>query len=319
MDWFADRADERVGRFVESYAEAFREELRERRDRVWGIGGWLTPQGPAPIALIDAYLLRNPERLRGTPVFSVDEVKEMRIGELPGWLLEARPLLLPVARPEPLAAGSGASTTVGNAIRCPATTFVGTVGWPVTIRSGGLGFLTAGHVANGVGDVIEEITKGSFFRSNHYTQLGTVAAHNDPIGTPGHAGYDVAVVDCGGLVAAPSSKPGIAQLVAPVSQPLPVTLNGAASGTVHGAIVGALAALGDSARLWENCWAVVPSGLVAQRDSGAILVDDGSNELVGMLVGASRLPGGSAYAVQYAHDLDSIERNVLRGHGVALA
>jgi len=44
-----------------------------------------------------------------------------------------------------------------------------------------------------------------------------------------------------------------------------------------------------------------------------VLVTQGAKQLAGIVVGASRLPGGSAYAVQYAQDLHSIEQNVLLG------
>ena len=58
---------------------------------------------------------------------------------------------------------------------------------------------------------------------------------------------------------------------------------------------------------------------MTKGDSGAVLVVDSTREFVGMVVAGSRLPGGSAYAVQYAQDLHSIEANVLTPNNVTLA
>ena len=178
---------------------------------------------------------------------------------LPDWMLDARPHLMAVLRPEPLATTGTAVAAVGDLIRCPSITpkMLCTVGPPVTLAGGGAGFLTAGHIAQGTGDDIETVTKGSWLRPNSYAKIGTVSVHKDPINEPNNVGFDAAVVDCAG--ASGSSRGGhatVAQLSAALTSPLPVTLTGATSGTVNGAIIGSLLAYGDGTRTWKDrgCW-----------------------------------------------------------------
>lgn len=315
MDWSGGDFDQVIREFAARYRELLIDHLAAGADSVWGFGTIVDNDHWAPLALINLEMFAQEDLPAPAALFKLNDAPRYVIEQLPGWMREARPLVLAVLRPEPLAA-------VGDLIRCPSMTpkMLGTVGPPVTLDGGAAGFLTAGHIAQGIGDDIETVIKGSWLRPNSYAKIGTVLVHQDPISEPKNVGFDVAVVDCSGArVSCGFGHATVAQLSAALTSPLPVTLSGATSGTVNGAIIGSLLAYGDGTRTWKDSWLLTPSGAVTKGDSGAVLVVDSTGEFVGMVMAGSRLPGGSAYAVQYAQDLHSIQANVLTPNKVTLA
>jgi hypothetical protein len=290
---------------------------------IWGVGLVVLYRQPLPLLLVDESLIPSelpPEGIQSEEVLEQALVPAIEI-------LQALEVSLPpeaeqsaqalgVAPPQPLTA-SAPTVTSGQAVRCSQTHERGTVGLPVERiddrGSSVSGFLTAGQcVPRGIGSQVESIHTQGFW-STTYQSLGQVALHSDPNGS-GQAGFDAAVVDvdpAGGAIGGPSHQ-GIARLSAAIDQPLAADVYGSISGTVQGAVVGSLMALGDrNKRLWQDCWMLLPSALTSQGDSGAAVVLD-NKEAVGMLVGGSRFSASpSNYLVQYVHDLDSLQKGFL--------
>ena len=268
----------------------------------------------------DPYQLGVPLRLGQTDSGLSIDMRRL----LATWELPAETRVLFVTPPEPLSSSSTAHLWSGAPIRCQQTHVKSTVGAPLALQKnrGQLwGFLTVGHAApRGLGSVVELIDKRGWFRATRYWPVGTVAISLSPSPSSGRPEYDVAVVKLSlALQLNPIRHQGIARLRSPVAQPLIGTVYGAASGVVGGAaIVGALTDLGGANGLWKNCWLVVPSGLISQGDSGAILVLRNSRQVAGIIVGGSRVLTSTTYMAQYAQDMESIDRDVLQPQGLEM-
>lgn len=82
------------------------------------------------------------------------------------------------------------------------------------------------------------------------------------------------------------------------------------SGRGDGLIDGALAVHTDGTRRWKNSWIFVPGHLGMEGDSGSAVITPGG-EVLGILVGGSRLKGSRAFAALYVQDMESMQQEVL--------
>lgn len=304
-----------------------------RSDLIFGVGTTFAGDKLVPLILINRASisplpgaadakepLRDSVRSRGVDDLKGTVFEKVNVSQLPS---ETR--FVPVIRPIPLAAAGPLSLVSGDPIRCAQSHARGTAGLPVdrTDDEGRStpGFLTAGHVTpNGTGSTVEAIIKHGLLPTT-YPTIGHVSLHNDPIANPNVAGYDFAVVDTDPSrvsVTGPGHQ-GATHIVAPLTQPVGVTMY-ASSGTVTNAVVmGALLVVGDPlARLWKNCWLLLPSGIATQGDSGSGVILKSPVEAVGMVVGGSRMVPSASYLVQYMHDMESLDVDVLKPNGIRL-
>lgn len=231
------------------------------------------------------------------------------------WELPEDTRFLPVTPPEPLSALTPQSIVSGAAIRCQSTHKRATLCVAVTDNASPNtapnAFLTVGHLAP-QGSTIELIER-SWLSPTRYHPIGQVIRSSDPANSPGQPGYAAAVVDLSsGLIVRGSAHKGVAAISSPLHQPLLATLFGGVSGIVaQVGLCGSLVAYGGINGIWKNSWLVLPSGLISAGDSGSMIVTDATNNVAGMIVGGSRIPNSNVYMAQYAHDMESLERDVL--------
>jgi hypothetical protein len=293
--------------------EAGRETWREG---IRGFGITLSHKGPAPL------ILREPrygtetddEDLNSYEVYK-DRLlplrafrNERRFLDIVDRLLTGRtaePLILEVSTPEPLARSGVVPVGPGDRLRCTSTRQKGTLGPTVKVTEEEKdGFITAGHMTAGKDSLIE-----LQHRKFRWKQVGTVIQHADPATSPGTAGWDYAVVELdSGYRHASTAKSTIDIIPAHLSDPLSVRISGAESGDQVGAIVGSLRVYGSPmSRLWNDSWLLMPSAIAAPGDSGAVVVNADSGNLIGIVVGGSMQVSTKKCAIQYVQDLASID------------
>jgi hypothetical protein len=204
--------------------------------------------------------------------------------------------------PEAMASRRLISSEAGFPIRAAMR---GTLG-PEVHTSAGLRYLTAGHVAGPPGTDVQRIVT-RLLRPTEYPTIGRVEQSSDA--TSRHPGYDVGVLDCETSTGVPHKFAHASQFQ---SAPLPATLFGGVSGKGYGLIVGSLAAYtdADGRHAWANSWVMTPGSIGAEGDSGAS-VELASGEVLGILVGGSRVEGSRNFAHLYVQDLESIARDFL--------
>jgi hypothetical protein len=294
-------------------------------ERVLGVGSLFSPKGLLPLMLLHEDMLSGTlkRNLGAFPLTPMANMPQAIRNQLSNWQLPEDGMALFVSPPEPAAASGTIEAASGSVIRCQITRKRGTLGLPlVSIRPNwSRAFLTVGHLCPmGVGSVVELVDERLF--GTDFRTLGKVVAHSNPV-TPitSRAGYDFAVVelDPGVKVDAPKYS-GFSVVRSPLTQPLRATLYGAISGVKpQAAIFGALDVYGGPHGIWKNAWMLLPSGLVSQGDSGGVLLLDSDQSVLGMVVGGSRFDESDSYLVQYAHDMDSLQREALTPAGYALA
>lgn len=240
----------------------------------------------------------------------------MRI-ELKAWELPAESRFFFVTPPELASYQAAIPATPGAAIRCQLTGDQATLGvalannLPPSQASHPKAFLTAGHFTQ-TGSVIELV-------SRRHPAIGTVSYTQDPRRNPGQPGYDVAVVDIHPhIILSQPAHAGVAHIQSPINVPLPCTLQCPAGRIRQAGIVGSLNAYGSAVGVWKNSWLVLPSGIIRKGDSGGTLISCQTNEVVGMVVGGSRFPNSGSYMAQYAHDMASVETDILIGQGYSI-
>jgi hypothetical protein len=321
MWWQPETEDER--RLANTLPRLERRFLEEQlRGIVLGVGSLFSERGLLPLLLVNHGLVSA--RVVFSPVSITDrELVPARLRDyLISWELPSDALLLPVTPPEPLAAPQPVVST-GRVIRCQVTHARATIGIALAHHGSKISprhFLTVGHFASpGLGSTVE-LVKNRGFYFTQYVPIGNVVQQIDPIRTPGIPAYDYAIVQL--ISSLPILSPphnGIAQIRSPLPQPILATLYGGVSGIVpSAALCGTLNAYGTPA-VWKNSWIVVPSGVISQGDSGGILVLNSTQAVAGMVVGGSRKPNSTVYMVQYAHDMESIEQDILQPAGFSLA
>jgi hypothetical protein len=169
------------------------------------------------------------------------------------------------------------------------------------------------------GTSVDRVKRTLFRRRSRMSPYGHVMLRQDPIDTPGLPGYDVALIRPTSTRLLPSTRRLRPASLGPyLDFPVAGHLCGAYSGVVDASINGALKYFGDRTRIWENAWLVGPSGLAAHGDSGGAIVDTDGASVQGMLVGGSRREGSLEFEWQYAHDMESLERDVLRPLGAEI-
>lgn len=302
-----------LGEFVESTQKVVEDSAAPA---LLGVGLLSLDWGPSALVLADARVLKiNPEELfhprgDGLPPFVLPlEMVDDHQRELLGiWKAPPQTQIMAVERPEPLGAFSTSRPVWTQAIpiTSPVSRVRGTLGPKVATPGVGSTFLTAGHVAGPPGTAIERVHLRRF-RSTKRQPFGSVLAQWDPVG---YSGYDVAVVvkDHKGIGPVPTLP--IARVDQYRAEAFPATLLGGISGRGDGLIEGSLAVHTDGTRRWKNSWIFVPGHLGMEGDSGSAVITP-RGEVVGILVGGSRVAGNRQFAALYVQDLESIERDVL--------
>jgi hypothetical protein len=276
---------------------------RESRGRIVGVGT-LAASPPRPLLLMNQHRIEHPR----TPSFQWPNGAfsvypwSPTIGEQVG--IDAPPdtIVLVGEPPQPMGLRDRASSSGGTAIRAAMR---GTLG-PRIATPRGVRDLTAGHVAGRTGNDVHRIVK-RWLVPTAYPRIGQVEYATDA--TLGRPGYDVGVVARGG----PGGRPCKAAHVQQFQRaPLAGTLLGGVSGKGFGLIVGSLAAYADAdgKYSWTNSWIMTPGNIGAEGDSGGS-VQLGGGDVLGILVGGSRVEGSRNFAHLYVQDLESIERDVL--------
>ena len=280
-------------------------------EQVHGVGSLLFNGRLHPL------LLLNPERVEAPVAVGVPLTRaDLPDGVVPDWPLPQHGFYLFASRPRALSAPATPHGVSGTRIRCTATGQTATLGLPlIRNRSSSIdAFLTAGHFTRPHA-VIELVVSRYGLRTSQH-RIGRVIAHNDPTCTS-TPGYDYAIVelDAGATVAGPGSS-GVWSVTSPLTQPQLCTLHGAVAGSVANlGLIGALTLYGGVSGIWKNSWLLVPSGIVAQGDSGAPLITAPGSEAAAMLIGGSCLGSSSVFIAQYAQDLASLENDVLSPAG----
>ena len=322
--WWPPKTPDEValGEVVPRLQEQFFSTLTN--ELVLGVGSFFSPTGLVPMLLLNESLLwqgsptfkKNLGQFPMTPLATVPPAIK---NQVPGWQFPNEGVALFVSPPEPCASGDTIVATTGAAIRCQATRARGTLGLHlVSPRS--RAFLTVGHLCPmGVGSVVELVNERIF--GSDASPLGKIVAASNPVTAGGVPAYDYAVIDLDPSVKIEAPKHhGCAVIPSPLTQPLRATLHGAVSGVKpDAAICGALNVHGGPYGIWKNSWMLLPSGIVSQGDSGAALLLNSDQSALGMVVGGSRFDGSDSYLVQYAHDMESLQRDVLSPAGYALA
>jgi hypothetical protein len=302
-------------RSVASAARRFREELGPQQ-LVFGVGVAPVPWSPRPVLLILLDWRAVGLRELSAPPFVPFPLVEFSTARerLRGWELPLDTAALPATAPQAL--GSPAlPVNTGDAIR-GLSLIRGTAGPPVHLpATDESAFLTAGHVTGTTSGATVERLLRRRFRSRLCEVIGDVAHASDPVETPRVGGYDVSVVRVRPDVRLGMKSRVVARLPAMIPAPHTARLLGGVSGAVPVALVGALMVLGDGERLWKNSWTMIPSGVAAQGDSGAAVID-ANGALLGILVGGSSYPRSTAMAVQYVQDAEAIERDYFPTIGV---
>lgn len=304
-----------------------------RSDLIFGVGTAFAEGELVPLVLINRARLSPFPGAAGAKESPRESITTRGVDDLKGTVFEqVKVLSLPsetrfiaVIRPIPLAAAGPLSMVSGDPIRCAQSHAKGTAGLLVerTDAHGRSipGFLTAGHVTpNGTGSAVEAIVKHGLFPTT-YPTIGQVSRHNDPISSPNVAGYDFAVVDTDPSVVnvtGPSHN-GAGHIAGPLTQPVGVTMYAGSATVANAVVMGALLVVGDPvSRLWKNCWLLLPSGIATQGDSGSGVILNSPFEAVGMVVGGSRMVPSASYLVQYMHDMESLDVDILRPNGIRL-
>jgi len=286
---------------------------------VWGVGSYLSGESLRPLVLVDESVLgHSPIGLSIVPLSLMkDEVVEQVIALNP----PKDAVLGFVAAPAQLASRVNITVQLGDTTRCTTTGSTGSVGAPLRLASGANGLLTAGHVTpQANGSSIDLIRKHLFFPSQTYA-TGIVALHRDPVAQVAAADYDVAVIELpAGQTNTNINGLSVARLGPNLAQPVMCTLRGAVSGTKsHTSIIGALTAYGDpSGRCWKNCWLFQPATAAARGDSGSLITVNANGDGVGMLVGGSQCVSTDSWQCWYAHDLYSLQKEVLSPAGITI-
>lgn len=236
---------------------------------------------------------------------------------LKAWELPVETRFFFVTLPELASYRAAIPATPGAAIRCQNTGDRATLGvalaknHPPSQTSHPTAFLTVGHFTQ-TGSVIE-------LASWRHPAIGSVFYHQDPQRNPGQPGYDVAVVDIYfHTILSQPTHAGVAHIQSPINVPLPCMLQGSTGHIRQTSIVGSLNAYGSAVGVWKNSWLLLPSGTIRKGDSGGTLIIYQTNEVVGMVVGGSRFPNSKSYMAQYAHDMASIEADILTGQGYSV-
>lgn len=291
---------------------------------VWGVGSAPGPDGAwdRELVLVDAGGLGDSDlplgRYEARELFS--RLQRLRLPPALAVLLpwELSPIALIDVTSRPL---SAAAVCTGNLVEEVATrTKNATVGLPCTFTAtGATGFITAGHLVTGPGDVVEVLASGPDSTGNASpTWLpGRVAHWSDPavVGTPG---YDYAVVELFGQ--GQILRLGHAGVVAPPTSPyspIDAEVYGAVSGGGIGQVSGALNQLGDARRQWLDCWQIAPSHLLTLGDSGSLVLGRGGpnhQKILGHFVGGSFWPTPPGMIHQYVQDFDSCLKSGLENH-----
>ncbi len=301
-DW-GDRDASGVSRFI---AEAIDRVGRGSDGLLVGVGA-LAGRPPQPIVLANARRVAVQEARRSNrrepeapPIYPLSGALREQLG-----IYEApdNTAVMVVEPPEPMGLLELFRTPPGNAIRCAMR---GTLG-PTVATSSGPRTLTAGHVAGPPGTEVRRIVKRSAAPTK-YPRIGFVAGSTQPLAGGGPS-YDVAVLDLDSHAGRPCRIAHLDQF-----QPSSVagTLEGGVSGRGHGLVIGSLAvhADGDGRFAWTNSWIMTPGEIGAEGDSGC-QVTVASDEVLGILVGGSRVSGSKNFAHLYVQDLESIERDLL--------
>ena len=237
--------------------------------------------------------------------------------QLKAWELPGETRFFFVTPPELASYQGPISATPGAAIRCQSTGDQATLGValaknpPPSQASRPTAFLTAGHFTQ-TGSVIE-------LASWRHPAIGSVFYSQDPRRNQGQPGYDVAVVDIySRIILSQPAHAGVAHIQSPINVPLPCMLQRPAGRIRQTSIVGSLNAYGSAVGVWKNSWLVLPSGIIRKGDSGGTLISCQTNEVVGMVVGGSRFPNSGSYMAQYAHDMASVEADILISQGYSV-
>jgi hypothetical protein len=174
----------------------------------------------------------------------------------------------------------------------------------------GIRHLTAGHVAGRAGTDVHRIVR-RLVGPTTYPRIGQVERSGEA--SPGGQGYDVGVVICERMRGEPCVCAQMSQFQ---SASLPATLLGAVSGRGFGLIIGALDTYTDADERysWTNSWIMTPGNIGAEGDSGGT-VELITGEVLGILVGGSRIEGSRNFAHLYVQDLESIKRDFLTPEG----
>ena len=278
---------------------------RESRGRIVGVGA-LAASPPQPLLLVNERRIDHPR----TPSFRWPDSGfsvypwSREIAEQIGAYIDAPDdtVILVGEPPEPMGSRNPVPPESGIAIRARMR---GTLG-PQINSPTGVRHLTAGHVAGPVGTDVRRIAK-RLVRPTIYPRIGRVE-HSDEAAF-GRPGYDVGVVICERCMGRASRSAHLSQYQ---SASLPGTLIGGVSGKGFGLIIGSLATHTDvdGRHLWANSWIMTPGSIGAEGDSGGSVQLDGG-EVLGILVGGSRVEGSRDFAHLYVQDLESIERDFL--------
>jgi hypothetical protein len=270
-----------------------------------GVGasfGW----PPRPLLLANSQRVEQQEdRPLGLPPLRPEPLsgslrEQLRVSDAP-----QQTVVVFVEPPEPMGQLGRLLSPAGRAIRCRMR---GTLGPPVATRAG-CRYLTAGHVAGPSGTQVHRIVKRRLLPTK-YRRVGRVEFSTEPV-LGGLPEYDVAAL---ALDEQRSSSPcRVAHLSQFQASPINGTLLGGVSGRGHGLITGSLAGYGDAdGRFkWANSWIMTPGEIGAEGDSGGP-VTLATDEVLGILVGGSRVTGSKNFAQLYVQDLESIERDMLR-------
>jgi hypothetical protein len=205
--------------------------------------------------------------------------------------------------PEPMGLLDQLVSPPGKQIRCAMR---GTLG-PSVATLAGRRYLTAGHVAGLPGTSVERIIKPRLGHTK-YRRIGEVENSTQPLG---HGGpwYDVAALELDGGSGRPCRVAHLSQFQ---TSSVAATLHGGVSGRGYGLVIASLAAHGDDDGrfVWTNSWIMTPGEIGAEGDSGGqVTVAD--EEVLGILVGGSRVKGSKNFAHLFVQDLESIERDLL--------
>ncbi|HEY5288252.1 MAG TPA: hypothetical protein VIJ50_14235 [Solirubrobacteraceae bacterium] len=299
-DWGVGRSD--FAAFIE-YARAL--VGRESKGMLLGVGTLATPFAP-PLLLANAQQLGHPQvsdrEWWSRASSRVQPLTDMLREQLGMYDAPPQTMVMAVEPPEPMGRIDKLLATTGRAIRAEMR---GTLG-PVVKTRAGIRHLTAGHVAGRVGMPVHLIAKRGL-GPTRFPRIGTVEFSTDA--TFGRPEYDVGVVACDSPRGTPCKVARVGQ-----HQPAPLngTLTGGVSGRRFGLIIGSLAAYSDAdgRYAWTNSWILTPGEIGAEGDSGgAVALDNG--EILGILVGGSRVTGSRNFAHLYVQDLECIERDVL--------
>lgn len=287
---------------------------------------WFTTK-PLPLVLLNVATAEWPV-MPMLPYSYVDLPPTSR-AEVAQWDLPTSTVFLFVSPPEGVNATVPVTTSLKRAIRCARSRSVATAGIRLNSlapRQAGGAFLTVGHVfPHGHHSEVESVEYRwpRWLRSPRYEPLGRVVCHSTPAGAQGPS-YDAAVVVSDHASALPNlAHSGVAQTPSHYEQPAVGRIYGGVSGVLPMGIVGTLNAYGSATMCWKNSWILLPlsparQGIV-QGDSGGAFVLNASNEVAGMVVGASWVGTSNECMVQYVQDMASIRNDFLRPAGFTVA